>query len=90
MPIWGLILPRVLLTDLNKLSGGAAITGVSDDSQQDKDTHIGQTVYHVGDSPGVYSWSGSLWVQLKQSYPLHIPFIRQGLTFIFSPTPKVG
>ena len=62
----GLALPRVNLTDLNKLY--PMFTGTYNAGEGPK--HTGLTVYNVNDSrcaricPGIYVWKGAEWVKL--------------------------
>jgi uncharacterized protein (TIGR02145 family) len=65
----GLLLPRVQLTDLNKLY--PMFIGNYDDGENAK--HVGLTVYNVNQCAteqipkGVYVWSGSSWEYLGQT-----------------------
>ena len=70
----GMMLPRVKLTDRNKLTGGPAgspaIKGVAN-TGDDVLTHIGLTVYNVyedacnGTPKGVFVWNGAQWQPLS-------------------------
>lgn len=82
----GMILPRVVLTDLNKLmmDGTAEYTGV------DRDSHLGLVVYNVNenrcaDDPifkGAYVWSGTKWELLrKEEAPYFIENDQEGKPF---------
>ncbi|MDR0427606.1 MAG: hypothetical protein LBH12_03265, partial [Dysgonamonadaceae bacterium] len=62
----GLLLPRVQLTDLTKLS--PMFNGSYDPAENAK--HVGLTVYHVHGCPvpipsGIYVWDGSEWKPLR-------------------------
>ena len=62
----GLMLPRVNLTDLNKLY--PMFTGAYDAGENPK--HTGLTVYNVNENlsaricPGIYAWTGTEWIKL--------------------------
>jgi uncharacterized protein (TIGR02145 family) len=72
----GLMLPRVNLTDLSRLSGGPdgspAITGVTE-NPDDHSKHTGLTVYHIGTCLGVYVWTGSEWIKAGEPCPCYDP-----------------
>jgi uncharacterized protein (TIGR02145 family) len=64
----GLGLPRVQLSDRNKLF--PMFTGVYDNDENAK--HVGLVVYNTAfflEGPGLYAWNGSSWVSLKKPSP---------------------
>jgi uncharacterized protein (TIGR02145 family) len=72
----GLMLPRVTLTDLNDITTGD-ITGVT---AANKDAHIGLTVYNLTQcdgkfAQGVYTWTGTEWLQLTKNPLPAIPAV---------------
>lgn len=57
----GLLLPRVLLNNATEFE--TVLSGVT---AQEKESHVGLMVYHVGSvnlCAGVYAWDGSQWVR---------------------------
>ena len=73
----GLLLPRVVLSDLSKL----IMTGIEvlGDDENVNATHIGLVVYNVSDTapfcPGVYVWSGEIWIKLGDQCSIEQPEI---------------
>lgn len=59
----GVLLPRVLLTDVNDLK--PAVTAATDN---DKKSHIGLIIYHVGGNnikEGLKIWTGTKWSEVR-------------------------